>query len=69
MQVLRDSKGMVLPVERQPIGQFMKIKGFRPVLIHIERNINLPAKLAENPENLPQQRLTEAPSMAGKEAI
>jgi hypothetical protein len=45
MQVLRDGNGMVLPISQQPIGQFMKIKGFKPVLLNIEHNINLPARL------------------------
>ena len=59
-QVLRDGKGVVLPVSQQPIGQFMKIKGFKPVFINIERNINLPARLGMNPVGFPKERLAQA---------
>lgn len=65
MQVLRDGKGMMLPISQQPIGQFMKIKGFKPVLLNIERNINLPARLGVNLNRLPKEQLAEASSVAG----
>ncbi len=63
MQVLRDGNGVVLPISQQPIGQFMKIKGFKPVFLNIERNINLPARLGENLDKLPKERLAQASSV------
>ncbi len=64
MQVLRDGNGRVLPIAQQPIGQFMKIKGFKPVFLNIERNINLPARLGVNLDRLPKEQLAQASSVA-----
>lgn len=65
MQVLHDGNGMVLPVSQQPIGQFMKIKGFKPVLLNIERNVNLPARLGANFDKFPKEQLAQAASVTG----
>ncbi len=65
MQVLRDGNGRLLPVSQQPIGRFMQIKGFRPVFINIERNINLPARLGVNLNRLPKEQFAQASSVNG----
>jgi len=55
----------MLPISQQPIGQFMKIKSFKPVFLNIERNINLPARLGVNLGNVPKEQLAQASSVAG----